>query len=122
MTQLIKRFFLGLVIISLPSVVFAAETNHVTDEFKKGEAVFIANCARCHGAKGIGTDKGPPLVHKIYEPNHHGDISFYWAVERGTKAHHWSYGDMPKVEGVSKADTGNIIYYIRAIQKEAGIY
>ena len=40
-----------------------------------GEAKFGANCAGCHGVRGVGTKQGPPLVHKIYEPNHHADVA-----------------------------------------------
>ncbi|MCR4286554.1 MAG: cytochrome c [Deltaproteobacteria bacterium] len=87
-----------------------------------GAALFNSRCSKCHGLKGVGTDKGPPLVHKIYEPNHHADMSFYWAAERGVRAHHWGFGDMPPVEGVSKDDVSAIIKYIRGLQKEAGIF
>ena len=38
----------------------------------KGERLFNANCGSCHGKNAAGSDKGPPLVHKIYEPGHHG--------------------------------------------------
>ena len=48
----------------------------VPAELQAGEAKFTANCSRCHGAGGVGTNQGPPLVHKIYEPNHHGDAAF----------------------------------------------
>ncbi|MBI5237214.1 MAG: cytochrome c [Deltaproteobacteria bacterium] len=89
---------------------------------KHGETLFNGNCSKCHGLKGAGTDKGPPLVHKIYEPNHHADISFHWAAERGVRAHHWGFGDMPPVQGVSKDEVSAIIKYIRGLQKEAGIF
>lgn len=89
---------------------------------RDGAAIFNVRCSKCHGLKGAGTDKGPPLVHKIYEPNHHADMSFYWAAERGVRAHHWGFGDMPPVEGVSKDDVSAIIRYIRGLQKEAGIF
>ncbi len=72
--------------------------------------------------KGVGTVKGPPLVHNIYNPNHHADITFRWAVERGVKAHHWNFGDMPKQGGVKQQEVEAIIKYVRDIQKEAGIY
>ncbi len=91
--------------------------------FLKGEALFNNNCANCHGVKGSGTDKGPPLVHSIYHPNHHADLSFKWAIERGVRSHHWKFGDMPKVDAVkSQEEIGLIISYIRSIQKEAGIF
>ncbi|MDH4101590.1 MAG: cytochrome c [Nitrospirota bacterium] len=100
----------------------AATAASTSDDVKKGEAVYNAKCAKCHGAKGVGTKSGPPLIHKFYHPNHHSDVSFYWAVERGVRAHHWNFGDMPKVDGVSKDDTALIIKYVRAIQKQAGLF
>ena len=42
-----------------------------------GKKLYVAEqCATCHGADLKGSDKGsnqgPPLLHKIYEPSHHG--------------------------------------------------
>ncbi len=90
-------------------------------EFEKGAGLFKLNCASCHGLEGVGTDKGPPLVHKIYEPGHHGDMSFYLAVMKGVRAHHWRFGDMPKVEGLREKEVGSIILYVRFLQRRAGI-
>jgi len=90
-------------------------------ELQQGEAAFMANCARCHGERGIGTAQGPPLVHKIYEPNHHGDPAFQRAAANGVRAHHWQFGDMPKIDGVTPDDVDQIIKYIRWLQRQAGI-
>ena len=90
-------------------------------EFQKGEAKFKASCARCHGDRGVGTDHGPPLVHKIYEPNHHGDAAFQRAAASGVRAHHWKFGDMPRVEGVTPEDVAQIVQYVRWLQRQAGI-
>lgn len=97
------------------------DAKRVPTEFQKGEAKFTANCARCHGEQGRGTNHGPPLVHKIYEPNHHGDSSFQRAAANGVRAHHWTFGDMPKVAGVTPEDVDQITKYIRWLQREAGI-
>lgn len=87
-----------------------------------GEAAFAANCASCHGTNGAGRDAiAPPLVHKIYEPSHHGDMSFQLAMTQGVRAHHWPFGDMPAVEGLDPADVEPIIAYVRAIQRANGI-
>jgi len=90
-------------------------------EFSSGERLFDATCARCHGPRGGGTDQGPPLVHVIYEPNHHGDAAFQRAVALGVVPHHWNFGPMPKVEGVSEAEVGEIVGYVRWLQRGAGI-
>lgn len=100
-----------------------AETESQTvDAISRGEAVFAAHCVKCHGEKATGTDKGPPLVHRFYHPNHHADVTFRWAVDKGVRAHHWAFGDMPKIEGVSKDEVEMVITYIRDLQRKAGIF
>jgi len=89
---------------------------------KRGEALFGANCETCHGANAAGKDgSGPPLVHKIYRPGHHADIAFRFAVQRGVRSHHWRFGDMPPVAGVSGAEVDAIVAYVRALQRANGI-
>lgn len=86
-----------------------------------GQQLYAANCARCHGPQALGSDQGPPLVHKTYRPGHHGDLVFHLAVKKGVKRHHWRFGDMPPVERLSPEDVGHIISYLRSEQKKAGI-
>lgn len=91
-------------------------------EFRTGEVKFTTHCAVCHGSGGTGTSQGPPLVHKIYEPNHHADVAFRRAAATGVRAHHWDFGNMPKIEGVMPEDVDQIIKYIRWLQRQAGIF
>lgn len=93
----------------------------VPAEFRPGEAKFNATCAGCHGERATGTVQGPPLVHKIYEPNHHGDPAFQRAAANGVRAHHWRFGDMPKIEGVTPEDVDQMVKYVRWLQRQAGI-
>jgi mono/diheme cytochrome c family protein len=93
----------------------------------KGAAVFgkIAYekfCAACHGLNGVGTDKGPPFLHRVYAPGHHSDESFYLAALRGARAHHWRFGDMKPVEGVTEKQIEMIVKYVRALQRANGIH
>ncbi len=90
-------------------------------EFSEGEQLFNNNCAGCHGKGAKGTDRGPTFISKIYEPSHHGDGAFHMAVKRGVRAHHWNFGNMPKINGVSEEEVTKIIGYIRWIQRENGI-
>ncbi len=83
--------------------------------------MFNANCSACHGKQAAGTDHGPPLVHKVYEPNHHGDEAFKRAAANGVKAHHWEFGNMPKIDAVTPADVDQIVKYVRWQQRQAGI-
>jgi len=87
----------------------------------RGRELFEANCAACHGVSGTGTTSGPPLVHIIYEPSHHGDAAFHRAVRVGVTPHHWDFGPMPPVSGLSDADIDHIIDYVRGRQRAAGI-
>ena len=86
-----------------------------------GGQLFADNCARCHGDAADGTDLGPPLVHRLYEPGHHPDFSFQNAVKNGVISHHWEFGDMPPVAGLSDSEVTQIIAYIRDLQREGGI-
>ena len=87
-----------------------------------GKEVFDTNCALCHGADVMGTATGPPLIDRIYEPGHHNDFSIRSAVRNGVPAHHWWFGNMPPVPGVSDAAVDNIICYIRELQLANGIF
>jgi len=87
-----------------------------------GEALFNQKCAVCHGLQAAGSPQGPPLVHRYYEPGHHSDMSFVLAVRRGVRAHHWRFGNMPPVPGVSDADIQAIVAYVRALQRAKGIF
>lgn len=94
----------------------------VPAEFRRGAERFGASCTACHGEAALGTDQGPPLVHGVYEPNHHADFSFVLAVERGVRAHHWSFGDMPPRPEVSREEVMEIVRYVRWLQREAGVF
>ncbi len=89
---------------------------------KLGEEDFNANCAACHGKNAAGTNSGPPLVHRIYEPNHHADISFKLAANRGVRAHHWGFGNMPPQTHVKDHEMARIVTYVRELQKANGIF
>ena len=87
----------------------------------RGEAVFAANCAGCHGKNAAGTDKGPPLINPIYSPSHHSDFSFVRAVTLGVPQHHWLFGPMPAQPGMDRTQINQIVVYIRELQKANGI-
>ena len=87
-----------------------------------GKEAFREFCIECHGAEAVGTDKGPPLVHIYYEPNHHADASFILAARRGAPQHHWTFGPMEPVARVSDSELYAIIGYVRSLQRAAGIF
>ena len=89
---------------------------------EKGKEAFEANCATCHGVGALGTNSGPPLIHPYYHPGHHNDDAIRRAVRNGVPAHHWLFGDMPPIVGVSDEELEQIILYIRELQRAGGIH
>jgi mono/diheme cytochrome c family protein len=85
-----------------------------------GKGAFDENCAACHGPNASGTDKGPPLIHDIYNPGHHADEAFYLA-QRGVRRHHWRYGDMPPQPQITREQMSAVIRYVRELQMANGV-
>lgn len=85
-----------------------------------GEPLYQASCAVCHGTDLRGTDKGPSHLSVVYEPNHHGDAAFVLSVQNGVRAHHWPFGDMAPVPGLSDEDLEAIVAYVRENQRISG--
>lgn len=86
----------------------------------RGKKVYSAKCALCHGADLRGTSRGPSQLSKVYEPSHHPDASYRSAIANGVAAHHWRFGSMPAVAGLSDSDVESVIAYIRAEQAKQG--
>lgn len=101
---------------------FSAPPPNMPFKYALGHEQFQEHCAQCHGGTLQGSDEGPPLVHKYYEPGHHDDTSFYRAIQRGSRQHHWKFGDMPAVAGVAENEARAIIEFVRWFQQESGLY
>ncbi len=86
-----------------------------------GKTAFDANWAACHGINAAGTDKGPALVHDIYNPGHHSDGAFFIAAKLGVREHHWPYGKMPPQHQVTEEQVVAIVQYVRELQVANGI-
>ena len=98
------------------------KTPKMTPELNLGKMNYDALCASCHGKNAAGTDKGPTFLHKVYHPGHHSDGAFFIAPMKGARAHHWPFGDMKPVKGITEGQIRKIVPYIRAIQKENGLF
>ena len=85
-----------------------------------GEPLYQANCAQCHGTDLRGTDQGPSHLSIVYEPNHHGDAAFVLAVQRGVPQHHWPFGDMEPIPGLTTRELEAITAYVREQQRLKG--
>ncbi|MCO6502099.1 MAG: cytochrome c [Acidimicrobiales bacterium] len=85
-----------------------------------GADLYAANCAECHGEDLRGTDKGPSHLSILYEPGHHADGAFLFAVTRGVQPHHWNFGPMPPIDGLTPADVDAIVAFVRETQRIEG--
>lgn len=85
-----------------------------------GEPLYQASCAACHGSELRGTAVGPSHLSIVYEPNHHGDVAFVIAARNGVRQHHWNFGDMAPVPGLSDEDLEAIVAYVRENQRIFG--
>ena len=100
----------------------AVRQPEMTPSLSLGKMNYDAYCAECHGKLAAGSDKGPTFLHRVYHPGHHGDAAFMIAPKQGARAHHWKFGDMKPVAGVTDAQLETILEYVRALQRENGIY
>ena len=97
-----------------------AATSTALASSSDGATIYAASCASCHGVDLGGTDKGPSHLSIVYEPNHHSDDSFRGAIANGAAQHHWNFGDMPAVTGLSDSDVDAVIAFVRAEQERQG--
>lgn len=93
------------------------------DPVARGDELFHgeATCEVCHGPDLQGTTMGPPLIDRIYAPDHHPDASIRRAIQNGVQPHHWDFGPMPALSHLDDEDIDALIAYIRSRQEAAGI-
>ena len=113
------------VLILMPLVgaqVWAAEQIEVPFNLGMGQHLYEKYCSSCHGIDLNGSDKGPPMIHPFYKPSHHGDEAFYRAALQGAKQHHWKFGDMPLVVGMTPKKMDQLVPYVRYYQQQKKLY
>ena len=86
-----------------------------------GRVLYGQACASCHGADLQGTEQGPTFIDSIYRSGHHADSAFPLAVRRGVRSHHWGFGNMPPIDGLTHEQVEAIVQYVREQQRQAGI-
>lgn len=105
------------------AIVAVTLPENLSSDAEMGKLAFESVCAACHGQNAAGRNGvAPPLVHRIYEPSHHADEAFQRAVQYGVRAHHWNFGNMPPVEGLTRADVQYITRYVRELQRANDIH
>ena len=121
----IKQCYLLVITLLTSLTISATQTVSGIDipfSYAKGQVLFEQYCSSCHGTDLNGSDKGPPLLHPYYKPSHHGDEAFYRAALKGVRAHHWNFGDMPAVIGMTTKKMDSIVPYVRYFQQQKKLY
>lgn len=123
MKSLQRRFAVFFILVPFSAVpAISAEDIEIPFHLGKGQLLYEKYCSSCHGMQLNGSDKGPPLIHPFYKPSHHGDKSFYRAALKGVKQHHWNFGDMPPVVGMTPGKMDRIVPYLRFYQRQKKLY
>ncbi len=121
------NLLIGLALILVGSAVRADEAlvdvtiPELSPTAQAGQMAFGQYCAACHGAAAGGTDQGPPLVHRLYVASHHADMAFVLAARQGVRAHHWDFGNMEPVPGVTDEELDALIVFVRELQRANGL-
>ena len=103
--------------VSLPSyVAFLGEAyHHVRHTVPLLQATQAALPSRHAWLRG-------PLDEYIEEESGHDEwILADIAAANGVNAHHWQFGNMPKIDAVKPDDVDQIVKYVRWLQRQAGI-
>lgn len=123
MKEIIKFSTSILVLMSvMTGTIKAAEEVEIPFHLGKGQLLYEKYCSTCHGLQLTGSDEGPSLLHPFYKPSHHGDKSFYRAALQGVRQHHWEFGDMPPVEGMTPKKMDSLVPYVRYYQQQKKLY
>ena len=84
---------------------------------ERGEAIYGANCAQCHGGDLAGTDSGPSLLKPIYGPDELSDEQFADAIRNGVAEERWEFGPMPANGAITDEQIDAILTFVRAQQR-----
>lgn len=123
MKSLLLRLIVFFVLMPVSVVpALSGEEIEIPFHLAKGQLLYEKYCSSCHGLQLNGSDKGPPLIHPFYKPSHHNDKSFYRAALKGVKQHHWNFGDMPPVVGMTPGKMDRVVPYLRYYQRQKKLY
>lgn len=87
-----------------------------------GKAAIAAKIPACDGVTVVEReDVAAPPDRKVNGLSRHGGKSFQTAVEVGVPLHHRSFGNMHRVDALTRQDAAMIIAHIRKLEHTNGI-
>ena len=96
---------------SIVGVVACAPPAHA-QEVESGRVVFASRCAACHGTEGGGGELGPSIVSRIPL---RADADLEAVIREGLPG-----AGMPSFANLSKAESTNLIAFLRTLRPRAG--
>jgi mono/diheme cytochrome c family protein len=84
----------------------------------RGQAIYGANCAQCHGGDLVGTQRGPSLLVPIYGPGQLSDAEFADAIRNGVEQDVWEFGPMPANKAITDEQIDAVLAFVRARQAD----
>jgi mono/diheme cytochrome c family protein len=87
----------------------------------RGEAIYGANCAQCHGADLAGTERGPSLLEPVYLRGELTDAAVADAIRNGVAERRWDFGPMPANGALSDSQIDAVVEFLRAEQEAVGV-
>lgn len=100
----------------LAAIAVSCGADGPTTTLERGEAIYGANCAQCHGGDLAGTDRGPSLLEPIYGPEQLSDAEFADAIRNGVDEELWEFGPMPANGAITDTQIEAILAFVRAAQ------
>ena len=117
MSAVAVRLFLGATItVASASIGAACGADGPTTTLGRGEAIYGANCAQCHGADLSGSDRGPSLLEPVYGPGQLSDADVADAIRNGVDEELWEFGPMPANGAINDDQINEILAFVRARQ------
>lgn len=110
------RALLGVVTVAVLASAAACGADGPRTVLERGEAIYGANCAQCHGTDLAGSDRGPSLLDPIYGPAQLTDAEFADAIRNGVEQRLWEFGPMPGNGAITDDQIEAILTFVRARQ------
>jgi ubiquinol-cytochrome c reductase cytochrome c subunit len=83
---------------------------------ERGERIYAANCAQCHGGDLTGTATGPSLLLAVYGPGELADADIADAIRNGAEQRLFEFGPMAGNGALGDDQIADIIAFVRAEQ------
>lgn len=83
---------------------------------ERGERIYAANCAQCHGADLTGNERGPSLLLEVYGSDELADADIADAIRNGAEQRLFEFGPMAGNGALSDQQIDAVVAFVRAEQ------